>query len=125
MVEIPGIPGATRARVVKGIRWEDLVATDGSMVEALVMFDGGRLDKPIIIGLLQSNDDMAENLTKSPTGKSIPQTVLIEALAEMVFKCGAGSLTLRKDGKIVLRGTHLLSRSSGPIRIKGGHVEIN
>jgi hypothetical protein len=119
------------ARLVKGVRREDLFEAGDSTVEALVVFDGGRSDKPIIIGLLQSDDEAAESLTKpsplKPAAGNTPaqESVLIEALAELVLKCGVGSLTLRKDGKIVLRGTHLLSRSSGPIRIKGGHVEIN
>jgi hypothetical protein len=49
----------------------------------------------------------------------------LEAQEEIVLKCGEGSITLRKDGKIIIKGTHLLSRASGPNRIKGGSVQIN
>ena len=44
---------------------------------------------------------------------------------EIVLECGEGSITIRKDGKIVIKGTHLLSRAAGVNRIKGGQVNIN
>lgn len=51
--------------------------------------------------------------------------VVIEAQEEIELKCGQGSITIRKDGKIVVKGTNLLSRSSGPNRIKGGSINLN
>ena len=51
--------------------------------------------------------------------------LLIEAEDEIELRCGKGSITIRKDGKIVVKGTHILSRASGPHRIKGGNVSIN
>jgi hypothetical protein len=118
------------ARLIEGINRARLFNTTGAGREVLVFLDGGRMEKPVIVGLLEL--ETAEAVTVHSTGHK-PETaagsrqerVLIEALAELVLKCGTGSITLRKDGKIILRGTHLLSRSSGPIRIKGGHVEIN
>jgi hypothetical protein len=118
---------AAPARLLTTVRTEDLFDAGGVGREVLVVFDGGRSDRPIIIGVLQSEGEAG--LATAPTGRTSPQTpeerLLIEAVTELVLKCGAGSITLRRDGKIVLRGTHLLSRASGPIRIKGGHVEIN
>lgn len=118
---------AAPARLLTTVRAEDLFDAGGVGREVLVMFDGGRADRPIIIGVLQSEGEAA--LATTPASRNSPQSpeerLLIEAVTELVLKCGAGSITLRRDGKIVLRGTHLLSRASGPIRIKGGHVEIN
>lgn len=131
LVEVPGLTGVSHARLLKGIRREDLCTTDGVLPQALVMFDGGCSDRPIIIGVLQTETEPATGTlaqrvsSESDEEAPAPERILIEALTELVLKCGAGSITVRKDGKIVLRGTHLLSRSSGPIRIKGGHVEIN
>ncbi|MCS6326163.1 MAG: hypothetical protein H8K06_03605 [Nitrospira sp.] len=53
------------------------------------------------------------------------ERLIIEGKEEIVLRCGSGSITLRKDGKIVIRGAHILSRSSGPHRIQGGSVSIN
>lgn len=51
--------------------------------------------------------------------------VQIEADHEIVLKCGKSSITLTRSGKILIRGSYLLSRSSGVNRIKGGSVQIN
>jgi uncharacterized protein (DUF2345 family) len=53
------------------------------------------------------------------------QRLQFEAKDEIVLKCGKASITLTKAGKIIIRGTYLLSRSSGVNRIKGGSVQIN
>ncbi len=132
MVEVTGFGGeVSTARLLKGIPRDDLLEQNGEGREVLVVFDGGCADRPIIVGLLEHEADEAATMVRRRTNSEPPsahppkERVLIEALAELVLKCGAGSITLREDGKIVLRGTHLLSRASGPIRIKGGHVEIN
>lgn len=118
---------AMPARLLKPVRRKDLFDADGLGREVLVVFDGDRLDRPIIIGVMAAESEAA---LESPPGQPDPpdsgrERLVIEAGSELVLKCGSGSITLRQDGKIVLRGTHLLSRASGPIRIKGGHVEIN
>ena len=51
--------------------------------------------------------------------------VTVEAADELVLRCGEASLTLRADGKVVVRGTHILSHSTGPHRLKGGSFSIN
>lgn len=51
--------------------------------------------------------------------------VVVEAASELVLRCGEASLTLRADGKVVVRGTQILSHSSGPHRLKGGSFSIN
>ena len=130
-VALPGAVAVATARLLRGVPRTELMEAGGVGREVLVVFDGGCPDRPIIVGLLESEAEEghpeAEALAAPDVGPATarPQKVLIEALAELVLKCGAGSLTLRQDGKIILRGTHLLSRASGPIRIKGGHVEIN
>ena len=50
---------------------------------------------------------------------------MIEAEEEMILCCGKSSITLKKNGKIILRGTDLVSRSSGGNKIRGATVKIN
>jgi hypothetical protein len=51
--------------------------------------------------------------------------VVLEAKDEIVLRCGQASITLRRNGRIVIRGTYVETRSSGVNRIKGGSVQIN
>ena len=51
--------------------------------------------------------------------------VVLEAADEIVLRCGEASITLRRNGRVVIRGTHVESRSRGVNRIKGGAVQIN
>ena len=60
--------------------------------------------------------------TPDPT---VPERLELIAEREIVLRCGEASLTLTRAGKIILRGTYVLSRSSGVNKIKGGSVQIN
>ena len=131
LVAIPGYSVVMSARLLKGVSRDELMATNSVGREVLVVFDGAVTERPVIVGLLETEADEAASgiangdKNEIKTAATRPENILIEAQGELMLKCGSGSITLRQDGKIVLRGTHLLSRASGPIRIKGGHVEIN
>jgi hypothetical protein len=74
----------------------------------------------------EATDEIAaEQLGAAESAVIDGKRVLFEAREEIVLRCGKGSITLRKDGKIVIKGTHLLSRAQGVNRIKGGQVNIN
>ena len=51
--------------------------------------------------------------------------VVLEAHDEIVLRCGESSISLRKDGKVVIRGRELVSRAAEINKIKGGAVHIN
>ena len=51
--------------------------------------------------------------------------VEIEGGDEILFKCGKASITLRRNGRVVIRGTRVETHSEGTNRIKGATVEIN
>jgi hypothetical protein len=51
--------------------------------------------------------------------------VRIIAKDEIVFECGLASVTLRRNGRIIIRGTYVETHSEGTNRIKGGQVRIN
>ena len=54
-----------------------------------------------------------------------PDEMVIEAKKNLTLKCGDGSITLRKDGKILIKGKDLVSQAKRMNRIKGGSVAIN
>ncbi len=51
--------------------------------------------------------------------------VRIVARDEIVLECGEASITLRRNGRIVIKGTYIETSSEGTNRIKGGQVRIN
>ena len=49
----------------------------------------------------------------------------LEAAAALTLTCGKASITLHRDGKVVIRGVDVVSRASGTNRIRGGTIELN
>ncbi|HWH21644.1 MAG TPA: hypothetical protein VN671_14000 [Solirubrobacterales bacterium] len=49
----------------------------------------------------------------------------ITARDEVVIECGQASITLRRNGRVVVRGTYVETVSSGTNRVKGGQVRVN
>jgi hypothetical protein len=57
--------------------------------------------------------------------KDTPDTLALEAKSNLILKCGDGSITIRADGKIMIKGKNLVSLALETNRIKGGSVSIN
>jgi len=93
--------------------------------EVLVVFEAGETKTPFIVGLLWHQEQNLPAQTKPIIAKVDGEQVVIEGKKEIVLKCGKSSITLTKAGKILIRGSYLLSRSSGVNRIKGGSVQLN
>ncbi len=98
--------------------------------EVLVLFEDGDRERPIAIAVLHSAGsgrvESDVEIKHTPLHSVVDdEQIILNAKRKIELRCGKGSITITSDGKIVLRGTHLLSRSSGPLRIKGGHVDIN
>jgi len=120
LVDFPGNPSE---RPVPARAAVALSAEHREREIALVFEDGDAL-RPVALGLIQR----PEALSRSGDRRDVEidgERLVLEAEKEIVLRCGKASLVLSRDGKIYLRGTNLLSRSSGPNRIKGGSVQIN
>jgi hypothetical protein len=94
---------------------------------ALVLRTTDAMPRWVLIGLVRerlsaaARDARPGKLEVSMEGESVRLT----AEHDLTLACGDASLTLRYDGKVVLSGTHVLSASRGPNRIKGASVAIN
>ncbi|SRR6266545_6430161 len=55
----------------------------------------------------------------------VPDELVIEAKHSLTLRVGAGSITIREDGKILIKGKDLVSHAQRLNRIKGGAVQIN
>lgn len=108
--------------------------------EVALLFEGGDVRKPLIIGLMHNPVEADENDERQDAAEiggvwspSEPATDLVvdgesmrvSAKREIVLKCGKASITLTSSGKVIVRGKYISTRSSGVNRIKGGSVQIN
>ena len=53
------------------------------------------------------------------------QAVVLNGAKQVELRCGQASIVLTAAGKILIKGTYVMSRSSGANRIKGAFVDIN
>lgn len=74
-------------------------------------------EDPIVLGLLDPPPEEASAAS--------PRNLRVESREELVIQCGKARIALRADGRIEIRGGHLISRSSGPNKIKGASIHIN
>jgi hypothetical protein len=60
-----------------------------------------------------------------PDVTTVPDEIVLEARQQLTLRVGDGSITLRADGKIQIKGKDLVSHAQRLNRIKGGAVSIN
>ncbi|MBW2740156.1 MAG: hypothetical protein JRE64_15225 [Deltaproteobacteria bacterium] len=131
-VDFPGnTQGPIAARFTNSIKPGMLQKTFSADRDVLLVFENNDPGLPIIIDSLYS---LVNEITESSTialETERPKDVLIDgkrvifdAKEEIVLRCGKASIILSRDGKIVIKGTHLLSRSRGMNKIKGGAVIV-
>jgi Domain of unknown function (DUF6484) len=95
------------------------IAPDGR-IQVLLVFEHERSDQPIVVGLL----DPAPQ--KRPVEALVDgKRVVLDGQDEVVLRCGEASITLRRNGRVVIRGTYVETRAQGVNRIRGGSVQIN
>jgi hypothetical protein len=101
----------------------------------LLLFENGDPALPVIIGLVEETAGGAL-LGELLAGRGNPgappaearvdgQRVVLEGKEEVVLRCGEASITLRRDGKVMVRGAYVETQAKGVNRIKGGAVKIN
>jgi hypothetical protein len=92
----------------------------------VLMFEDADPTRPIVVGVLQGEHQVPEGAAPGQVEvESDGERVIVSAKNELVLRCGKASITLTRDGKVLLRGTALSTHASGVNRIKGGSVQIN
>jgi hypothetical protein len=122
-VEVPGASQARVARLAVSLTREELLAAREAGSCVVLVFENGDPALPIIVGLVQAigRSEVPRVVEADVDGKR----VRITAQDEIVLECGSASITLRRNGRVVVRGTYVESYSDGTNRIKGGQVRIN
>ncbi|CAM2008035.1 DUF6484 domain-containing protein [Acanthopleuribacter pedis] len=115
VITIPNIDGEFAAQAT--------VTLDTGMVgrQVALMFVQGMIERPVVLGVIQNPEPVQKNMEVVKDGRKI----LLEAADEIELKCGKASLKMTREGKVIVKGTHLVSRSSGANKIKGASVLLN
>ena len=122
-VRIPGIAQPLSARIALSLTSARLQAAIESQQGAVVVFEDGLLERSIVIGLIEAG--CAEPQERVVDARVDGKRVSIVGTDEIVLECGSASITLRRNGKVVIRGAYVETHSKGTNRIKGAAVRIN
>ena len=132
LVDIDGSPGPVRARSTLKLSPQELLAAAASRQGAVLLFEARAPASPILVGLLQTASEtplldqlLGQPLPATPVVQVDDKRVVVEGKDEVVLQCGEASITLRRNGRVTIRGTQLETQSSGLHRIRGAKVEIN
>jgi hypothetical protein len=122
--------GPLRARVAVGFAPEDFLAAVASRQGAILLFEDADPARPILVGLVQETSEtpLLDQILGAPVAEVAQvdgKRVLVEGRDEIVLRCGEASITLRRNGRVSIRGVGIETRASGLQRIRAGKVEIN
>ncbi len=111
---------------------QDAVA---SRQRVVLLFEKGDPRLPFLMALLHEPSPtplLDALLEPDPISPRLPaearvdgRRVVLEGQDEVVLQCGEASITLRRNGKIVIHGVNVETRARGAHRIKAGTVDIN
>lgn len=122
VTRLPGRPGEiVVARTTVGLQ-RSMIGAD-----LIVLSIDAEIDAPIILGAIRTRAGADELSTAVPaaTLEVDGERQLITAEREIVLRCGEASITLTRAGKVLIKGSYVLSRSTGKNRIVGASVDIN
>jgi hypothetical protein len=121
--------GSVSVPVVIGVGMadEEIVRAAWTGRRALVVRTGGNAPKLVLVGFprehvaAKARDAWPAEVEVRMDG----ETVFLKARRKIELVCGKSRIVLDADGRVEVNGSYLLSRSRGPVKIKGATVEIN
>jgi hypothetical protein len=121
--------GSVSVPVVIGVGMsdEEIVRAAWTGRRALVVRTAGNAPKLVLVGFprehvaAKARDAWPAEVEVRMDG----ETVYLKARRKIELVCGKSRIVLDADGRVEVNGSYLLSRSRGPVKIKGATVEIN
>lgn len=135
LVDFPGNPSRTPIRARSVLDAPAPIGADPQRLvgaDVLLAFEDADPCRPVIVGILR---DKLRPAPRPPevkiTGKGVQDVLIdgrrlvLDAQQELVIRCGKSRVTLTKDGKVLIKGEHVVSRASSTNKIKGGTISLN
>jgi len=80
-----------------------------------------------------ASSEVVQAATNNPLNTEVAKPEIIvdgnklelSAADEITLRCGKSSITLNKNGKILIKGEHMLNRTAGSYKIKSGSIQLN
>jgi hypothetical protein len=120
-IDFPGNQGGPMsARLLVALDAATLAAAAAERRSCALLFERGDARLPLIVGLVETSP-AAQPRAATIDGKRI----VLSGEEEIELRCGEASISLKKNGKLVIRGAYVETRAKGTNRIKGGSVQIN
>ena len=111
---------AVPARTILSLHGRDI----GNQVA--LAFDGADVSRPIVLGVLRRPEGSARIAESAPaTVEADGERLIVTAREQLILRCGGASITLTREGKVLIEGSFVSTRSAGVNRIRGGSVQIN
>src|SRR5688572_12894921 len=131
LVQIDAASPVVPARLAVPATRERIETAIAQCQQTVVLFENGDPARPLIVGFIEALG--AVDTTRPDKREGTPfveadvdgKRVRVTAQDEIVLQCGSASVTLRRNGRVVIRGTYVETQSEGTNRIKGGQVQIN
>ena len=107
------------AAIAAQLQWEDIGK------EVVLLFEDGDPARPLLVGVIRSPAPLKAEPHAALDVSLDGQRLTLTAEREISIRCGEASITLTREGKVFIKGSYLLSKATGPNRIKGGSVQLN
>ncbi|MBZ4421354.1 DUF6484 domain-containing protein [Myxococcus sp. RHSTA-1-4] len=132
-VDFPGNPaGPLSAHSLVSLGTKELEEAVAQRRGAFLLFEDDDLSRPVLAGLSQpvSSSPLLEALLEGGGEPNLDarvdgRRVVLEGKEEVVLRCGEASITLRRNGKVLIRGVQVETHAAGTNRIKGASVKVN
>lgn len=90
----------------------------------LVWHTGRQGERGVVLGRTGASPAAAPERTLD-VDTDTPDSIVLEAKHSLILRVGEGSITIREDGRILIKGKDLVSHAQRLNRIRGGAVSIN
>ncbi|WP_224368420.1 DUF6484 domain-containing protein [Hyalangium versicolor] len=118
IVDFPGNPaGPVPARLLIDTGARALRSAAASRCPVALLFENGDPSLPLLVGLVWPQGEREAQVDG--------ERIILTGEKEIELRCGDASISLSRNGKIVIRGAYVETRAKGTNRIKGGAVQIN
>lgn len=130
LVELPGAEAPALARLGMDCDAERLQSAIDLQQPAVLTFEEGDPNRPILLGLIAPVREARQPIPARENAFIVEadadgRRVKLQAQEEIVLQCGDASISLKRNGRVLIRGAYVETNATTTNRIKGGNVRIN